>query len=106
MFTFTIEDLKILQDVYDGLTGSGYEYDIPSIVQGNILDKDLTVEEATKDAIGTFMTLSTPDMLSFAEYAELENLIFNMPLEDMPLFINVESNKKRAAAAWRLRIGK
>lgn len=109
MVNYTCEDLKKLQDVVEDLTGKGYEGDLMAIILGFMGDPSRDLDCAIKLGVSEYLC-SFPEYILFKTYRKMgiEDILFNLPLEAMPLYISYggEDLLKRIAATWRIQLGK
>lgn len=109
MVTYNKNDLTVLQGVVDEISGNGYDGDLNSIVNSFMEESSVDIEEAIKKGIAEYLC-NFPEYMLYKTYRKLhiEYLVFNAPLEDMPLYMGYEGAEvlKKIVSKWRLMIGK
>jgi hypothetical protein len=109
MNTYTIKELLTIQDMVEKITGKGYDYDLPMVIEDN---QELFPEEedrVIKESLIQYLCMC-PDMIRQGDYIKMgiEELIFESDLKDMPLYVSSEGEEilKQIVAKWRMKLGK
>ena len=109
MIAYSFKEILEIQEVVDTLTGCGYDYDLKSLISSMVEKYPHDDLKSQKESLIEYLSIC-PNMISQGEYTQMgiDALIFNTPLEDLPMYINCDGEEilKQIVSKWRLKLGK
>ena len=112
MNTYTDQEILMIQDITDSITGEGDNYDLPVLLKQRLeLYPDNRSGAIECSLVEYFsLTLMGDRQLTYEAIRELglDRLVYSAPLVELPKYINDEGPQviRQIIATWRLKLGK
>jgi len=111
MCTYSIEDLKVLQDIAEDIMDTEKNPPFSDRILDDLKNKKGSVDEIIKYGIAEYLCGGiTYEFLLYQNYINIgaDALVYDTPLEELPLYLNCTGDEKvkKVLSMWRLKIGK